>query len=412
MCLPMMILFLLDNPPSNDDERGEDDRDEGMKQDLEEALEALDGAAEETIDVHDKSVPDSVAPIHQEVSSKATPPRRTDAEIDHYQYKIYTTEFDKVASASDLCEVTELVRLRGRLDQQLAAFSGTTSKLANRMQQLLLTKQLRSWEFNLEDGYLDTSRLSRVITNPGLALSYKKEKDADFRDTVVSLLVDNSGSMRGRPISIAAISADILVRTLERCRVKTEILGFTTRAWKGGQTRDLWLCEGKKPNAGRLNDLLHIIYKSADMPWRQVRNNLGLMQCEGMLKENIDGEALLWAHERLCRRPEQRRILIVISDGAPVDDSTLSTNPSSYLDRHLREVINSIENQRRIELLAIGIGHDVTRYYKRAVTLVNAEELGDAMIEQLATLFDADWERRYRRRQRSPLASISVPQRV
>ncbi len=392
-----------DAQPDADESRSGDNND-ALDQCLDEVLEAVDGSAEEAADTLAVTVPDSFDSSAKKVPGEVAPQPfvapRNEPETSPPQYKIYTTEFDRVAPANELCEAAELARLRGCLDQQLAAFSGVTSKLANRMQRQLLTRQLRAWEFDLEEGYLDTSRLARVIANPTHALSYKMEQETSFRDTVVALLIDNSGSMRGRPISIAAITADILVRTLERCGVKTEILGFTTCAWKGGKTRERWLLEGKPANAGRLNDLLHIIYKSADMPWRRVRNNLGLMQREGMLKENIDGEALLWAHERLLRRPEQRRILMVISDGAPVDDSTLSTNPSSYLDRHLREVISTIQNQRCVELLAIGIGHDVTRYYKRAVTLVNAEELGGAVIEQLVTLFDNDWEQRNRRRQR------------
>ncbi len=267
---------------------------------------------------------------------------------------------------------------------------GVIGRLANRLQRRLLAHQTRAWEFDLEEGLLDSARLARVVTNPYQSLSFKREKQTNFKDTVVSLLIDNSGSMRGRPIVVAAMSADILARTLERCGVKVEILGFTTRAWKGGQSREHWLSEGKRPNAGRLNDLRHIVYKSANVPWRRARRNLGIMLREGLLKENIDGEALLWAHQRLIARPEQRRILMVISDGAPVDDSTLSVNPSNYLERHLRQVIDSIENQSPVELLAIGIGHDVTRYYRRAVTLVDAEQLGGAVIEKLAELFDAD----------------------
>ena len=263
-------------------------------------------------------------------------------------------------------------------------------RLANRLQRRLLARQTRAWEFDLEEGLLDTARLARVVANPLYSLSYKQEKETRFRDTVVTLLIDNSGSMRGRPIVVAATSADILARTLERCGVRVEILGFTTRAWKGGQSRERWLSEGKQANAGRLNDLRHIIYKSADAPWRRARKSLGIMLREGILKENIDGEALAWACSRLLARPEQRRILVVISDGAPVDDSTLSVNPSSYLEQHLRQVISYIENQTQVELLAIGIGHDVTRYYQRAVTLVDAEQLGGAVMEQLAALFDSD----------------------
>jgi cobaltochelatase CobT len=308
---------------------------------------------------------------------------------DRFRYRAYCTGFDEVVEAAELCDTEELSRLRQSLDQQLSHLQGVIARLANRLQRRLLAKQQRSWEFDLEEGTLDAARLARVVANPTHSLSFKLERQTDFRDTVVSLLIDNSGSMRGRPIVVAATSADILARTLERCAVKVEILGFTTRAWKGGQSRERWLAEGKRPNAGRLNDLRHIVYKAADMPWRRARKNLGIMLREGILKENIDGEALLWAHTRLLARPEERRILIVISDGAPVDDSTLSVNPSNYLEQHLRQVIEHIETRSPVELLAIGIGHDVTRYYRRAVTLVDAEQLGGAVMEQLAELFDA-----------------------
>jgi len=290
--------------------------------------------------------------------------------------------------AADLCDAEELTRLRAHLDQQLLHLQSMVGRLANRLQRRLMAKQNRSWEFDLEEGMLDAARLSRVVVNPVLPLSYKQERETDFRDTVVSLLIDNSGSMRGRPISVAAMCADVLARTLERCAVKVEILGFTTRAWKGGQSREAWLADGKPANPGRLNDLRHIIYKPADAPWRRARKSLGLMLREGLLKENIDGEALLWAHSRLIARTEQRRILMVISDGAPVDDSTLSVNPGNYLDRHLRQVIEWVETRSPVELIAIGIGHDVTRYYRRAVTIVDAEQLGGAMLDKLAELFD------------------------
>ncbi len=303
-------------------------------------------------------------------------------------YQVYSQDNDEVIDAHELCDLEELTRLRNYLDQQLASMQGVVAKLANRLQRRLLAKQNRSWEFDLEEGILDAGKLSRVVVNPLLPLSFKIEHDTDFRDTVVSLLIDNSGSMRGRPITVAAMCADILARTLERCAVKTEILGFTTRAWKGGQSREKWLGEGKPQNPGRLNDLRHIVYKAADAPWRRARKSLGLMMREGLLKENIDGEALLWAHNRLIARPEQRRILMVISDGAPVDDSTLSVNPGNYLERHLRQVIEAIETQSSVELIAIGIGHDVTRYYRRAVTIVDAEQLGGVMTEKLAELFD------------------------
>jgi cobaltochelatase CobT len=308
-------------------------------------------------------------------------------------YRIFTTAFDEVAEANELCDEDELSRLRGYLDEQLEPLAGVVARLANRLQRRLLAKQSRAWDFDLEEGLLDSARLARVVVDPMHPLSFKMERDMDFRDTVVTLLIDNSGSMRGRPIMVAALCADILARTLERCGVKVEILGFTTRAWKGGQSREKWLQEGKPPHPGRLNDLRHIVYKSADAPWRRARKGLGLMMREGLLKENIDGEALIWAHSRLMERPEQRRILMVISDGAPVDDSTLSVNHGNYLERHLRDVIHWMEARSDVELTAIGIGHDVTRYYKRAVTLVDAEQLGGAMMEKLAELFDEDDER-------------------
>ncbi len=307
-----------------------------------------------------------------------------------FDYRIFTTRFDETVEATELCDEEELGRLRSYLDQQLVHLQGAVTKLANRLQRRLMAQQSRSWDFDQEEGLLDSARLARVVVNPAHSLSYKVEKDTDFRDTVVTLLIDNSGSMRGRPISIAAISADILARTLERCGVKTEILGFTTRAWKGGQSREKWLGEGRPPQPGRLNDLRHIVYKKADEPWRRARRNLGLMMREGLLKENIDGEALLWAHNRLIARGEERRILMVISDGAPVDDSTLSVNSGTYLERHLRQVIAWIENRSTVELIAIGIGHDVTRYYQRAVTIMDADQLGGTMVEQLAALFEAD----------------------
>ncbi len=305
-------------------------------------------------------------------------------------YHAFTTEFDEIIEAEELCDPDELTRLRQLLDQQLAHLQGVIARLANRLQRRLLAMQTRAWDFNLDEGLLDTARLARVIVNPMHSLTYKQERDTEFRDTVVTLLIDNSGSMRGRPITVAAMSADILARTLERCGVKVEILGFTTRMWKGGQARERWIGAGKPPNPGRLNDLRHIVYKAADAPWRRARKNLGLMLREGILKENIDGEALLWAHNRLIGRAEQRRILMVISDGAPVDDSTLSVNPGNYLERHLRDVIAYIENRSPVELLAIGIGHDVTRYYRRAVTIVDAEQLGGTVMEKLAELFEEE----------------------
>jgi len=324
-----------------------------------------------------------------DASNAPVRPNRPQADIpDGLDYKAFTERFDEEIEAPELCDAEELDRLRAYLDSQLTGLQGVVTRLANRLQRRLMAQQNRSWDFDQEEGILDASRLSRVVVSPGTALSYKVERDIEFRDTVVTLLIDNSGSMRGRPISIAAISADILARTLERCGVKTEILGFTTRAWKGGQSREAWLADGKPPEPGRLNDLRHIIYKQADEPWRRAHRNLGLMMREGLLKENIDGEALLWAHSRLIFRPEERRILMVISDGAPVDDSTLSVNSAGYLEAHLRGVIDWIEKASPVQLVAIGIGHDVTRYYRRAVTIMDAEQLGGTIIEQLAELFE------------------------
>ncbi|HLO79068.1 MAG TPA: cobaltochelatase subunit CobT [Magnetospirillum sp.] len=303
-------------------------------------------------------------------------------------YHPYTDRYDEVVLAEELCDPEELTRLRNQLDQQMSHLQGVVAKLANRLQRKLMAQQTRSWDFDLEEGILDTGRLARVVANPTHSLSFKVEKETDFRDTVVTLLIDNSGSMRGRPITVAAMSAEILARTLERCAVKVEVLGFTTRAWKGGQSREKWMADGKPVHPGRLNDLRHIVYKAADAPWRRTRRNMGLMLREGILKENIDGEALLWAHDRLLGRPEQRRILMVISDGAPVDDSTLSVNSGNYLEKHLRDVIEYLETRSPVELIAIGIGHDVTRYYRRAVTIMDAEELGGTVLRQLTALFD------------------------
>ncbi len=325
----------------------------------------------------------------EEPGRPGSQPRPSDRRNLHEDaYHPYTTDHDEIVDAAELCDPDELARLRQMLDQQLAHLQSVVSRLANRLQRRLLAKQSRAWEFNLEEGVLDSARLARIVANPEYPLSYKQESESEFRDTVVTLLIDNSGSMRGRPITVAAISADILARTLERCGVKVEILGFTTRMWKGGQSRERWIAEGKPANPGRLNDLRHIVYKSADTPWRRARRKLGLMLREGVLKENIDGEALLWAHNRLIARSEQRRILMVISDGAPVDDSTLSVNPGNYLEQHLRDVIDEIERRSPVELTAIGIGHDVTRYYRRAVTIFDAEQLGGTMLERLAELFD------------------------
>ena len=346
-------------------------------------------SAEDAADAPATDMPDDAEMGEDENSAEPWRPRHHGInEPRGPDYKPFTPRFDEIVGAEELCDPEELDRLRGYLDKQLAHLQGVVSRLANRLQRRLMAQQNRSWEFDLEEGILDPARLSRVIVDPLHPLSFKWEKDTNFRDTVVTLLLDNSGSMRGRPITVAATCADILARTLERCGVKVEILGFTTRAWKGGQSREAWLAAGKPPNPGRLNDLRHIIYKSADAPWRRARKNLGLMMREGLLKENIDGEALDWAHKRLLVRSEQRKILMMISDGAPVDDSTLSVNPGNYLERHLRWVIEEIEQRSPVELIAIGIGHDVARYYRRAVTIVDAEELGGAMTEKLAELFD------------------------
>ena len=363
-------------------ERAEADLQDTSPDDMEEgATESADAPAGE--------VPDDADELESDEASEAwRPPPSRASEARGPDYKAFSTKFDETIEAEELCDADELARLRAYLDKQLSHLQGIVGRLANRLQRRLMAQQNRSWEFDLEEGVLDPARLVRVVIDPQQPLSFKHEKDTQFRDTVVTLLIDNSGSMRGRPISVAATCADILARTLERCGVKGEILGFTTRAWKGGQSREAWLQAGKPPSPGRLNDLRHIIYKSAEAPWRRARRNLGLMMREGLLKENIDGEALGWAHNRLLARPEQRRILMMISDGAPVDDSTLSVNPGNYLERHLRAVIEEIETRSPVELLAIGIGHDVTRYYRRAVTIVDAEELAGAMTEQLAALFE------------------------
>jgi cobaltochelatase CobT len=352
-----------------------------------EAADDLDEGATEAADAPSGEMQDEAEDADAEEASESRPPSSRHSDAHGPDYKAFTTKFDEEISADDLCDAEELSRLRAYLDKQLSHLQGVVGRLANRLQRRLLAQQNRAWEFDLEEGILDPARLVRVVIDPHQPLSFKHEKDTDFRDTVVTLLIDNSGSMRGRPITVAATCADILARTLERCGVKVEILGFTTRAWKGGQSREAWLQAGKPASPGRLNDLRHIIYKSADAPWRRARKNLGLMMREGLLKENIDGEALDWAHKRLLGRPEQRRILMVISDGAPVDDSTLSVNAGNYLERHLRWIIEDIETRSPVELIAIGIGHDVTRYYRRAVTIVDAEELGGVMTEKLAELF-------------------------
>jgi cobaltochelatase CobT len=363
-------------------------REQAEMESSEAAAEDLEDGMSEDSDAPSGELPDEADEADSEEASEAWRPPSGANERRAPDYKAYLTKFDEVIAAEELCDPEELARLRGYLDKQVQNLQGVVARLANRLQRRLLAQQNRSWEFDLEEGMLDASRLPRVIIDPFQPLSFKQEKDTNFRDTVVTLLLDNSGSMRGRPITVAATCADILARTLERCGVKVEILGFTTRAWKGGLSREAWLQSGKPANPGRLNDLRHIIYKAADAPWRRARKNLGLMMREGLLKENIDGEALDWAHRRLVHRPEQRRILMMISDGAPVDDSTLSVNPGNYLERHLRHVIEEIETRSPVELIAIGIGHDVTRYYRRAVTIVDAEELGGVMTEKLAELFD------------------------
>ncbi|GLS44787.1 cobaltochelatase subunit CobT [Methylobacterium brachythecii] len=357
----------------------------------EEEAEDLDEGATESADAPSGELPDDADDADSEQASEnSRPPTPRPNQVIGPEYKVYNPRFDEEVHAEDLCDAEELSRLRSYLDKQLAHLQGVVGRLANRLQRRLLAQQNRAWDFDLEEGQLDPARLVRVVMDPFQPLSFKQEKDTNFRDTVVTLLLDNSGSMRGRPITVAATCADILARTLERCGVKVEILGFTTRAWKGGQSREAWLAGAKPSSPGRLNDLRHIIYKPADAPWRRARKNLGLMMREGLLKENIDGEALDWAHKRLLGRPEQRKILMVISDGAPVDDSTLSVNPGNYLERHLRWMIEEIETRSPVELLAIGIGHDVTRYYRRAVTIIDAEELGGAMTEKLAELFEED----------------------
>jgi cobaltochelatase CobT len=393
-----------DDPDAGEDEDADDDGEDGQESPPEDA-----GAEEQSKAEEQEYAPDdqrgqerkqATADISMEEMEDAEDAADAAEEDEASRdYKIFSRAADEVVTAEELCDEAELDRLRSYLDRQLEPLKGAVSRLANKLQRRLQAQQNRAWEFDQEEGVLDAGRLARVVANPTTPLSFKVERDTDFRDTVVSLLIDNSGSMRGRPISIAAISADVLARTLERCQVKVEILGFTTRQWKGGQAREAWLKAGRPQNPGRLNDLRHIVYKGADAPWRRARRNLGLMMREGLLKENIDGEALEWAHKRLLGRPEQRKILVVISDGAPVDDSTLSVNPSNYLERHLRDVIAMIERRGAVELIAIGIGHDVTRYYGRAVTITDAEQLAGALTEQLASLFDTD-ARPVRRAQR------------
>ncbi len=377
-------------PPQADSADGQDEEEQEIPADLEMVESDVDLDADRSVSVDtDAEADDTDESEDDEPGEKPIRPKhRNEPDDPNAGYKVFTRAHDEEIAAEDLCDVEELSRLRAYLDQQLKPLQSVVGRLAHRLQRRLLAKQNRAWTFDLEEGVLDTARLTRVIIDPMAALSFKQEEDMPFKDTVVTLLLDNSGSMRGRPIMVAALCADILARTLERCGVKVEIVGFTTRAWKGGRAKEDWLGAGRPPQPGRLNDLRHVIYKAADAPWRRARKNLGLMMREGLLKENIDGEALLWAHDRLLGRPEQRRILMAISDGAPVDDSTLSANPGNYLERHLRAVIQWIETRSPVELIAIGIGHDVTRYYRRAVTITDAEQLGGVMIEKLAELFD------------------------
>ncbi|MGB0574323.1 MAG: cobaltochelatase subunit CobT [Hyphomicrobiales bacterium] len=383
------------DPSSSKNEEGESDV-EGSEQENTELSDEFDPDETEMLDeeITDDLIDlDDLEGVEDEGEDSSAPDNRGEIEETKQNtrqptYKVYTTEFDEIISAEEIADIDELDRLRNYLDKQISNLQGVVARLANKLQRKLMAQQNRSWDFDLEEGILDTARLVRVVTDPMHPLSFKMERDTDFRDTVVTLLIDNSGSMRGRPIMVAATCADILTRTLERCGVKAEVLGFTTKAWKGGQSRELWTNSGKPMRPGRLNDLRHIIYKSADAPWRRSKRNLGLMMKEGILKENIDGEALEWAYERIQKRQEQRKIMMVISDGAPVDDSSLSVNSGNYLELHLKKVINKIETNKDIELIAIGIGHDVTRYYKRAVTIIDVEELGGVMTEKLAELFD------------------------
>ena len=384
-----------DNDVEDDSEQEEqtssdqNEEEESQESDSSDEQESQEGTEETDSDAGDIDE-DAIVDENQEITTNQSWLESLVGQTTNFTYKVYTRSFDEEIKAEDLCSPEELQRLRKHLYQLMGPSKATISKLAHRLQRFLMAQQNRSWEFNKEEGMLDSARLHKIITDPLTALTYKVEKDTEFRDTSVSILVDSSGSMRGRSMTVAAICADIISTTLERCNVKTEVLGFTTKQWKGGESRKLWMEDGKPENPGRLNDIRHIIFKSADTPWRRGQKNFGLMLREGLLKENVDGEALIWAHDRLARRTEQRKILMVISDGAPVDDSTLSTNPTNFLDLHLRQVIHSIETKSDINLIAIGIGHDVTRYYKNAVTIHRAEELGGAMLEQLTDLFKVD----------------------
>ena len=395
-----MNLDSLENEETENEEQESNDSNDSDQSQNESDQEELSMESTETDEIDQTESPedaelgdideDGIVDENQEINSNHSWLERLVEQTINFEYKVFTRDFDEEVNAEEMASTEELQRLRRHLDQLMGPSKSTVSKLAHRLQRFLMAQQNRSWEFNKEEGMLDTSKLHKIITDPVTPLTYKIEKDIEFRDTVVSILVDSSGSMRGRSMTVAAICADIISTTLERCNVKTEVLGFTTKQWKGGESRKRWVEEGKPENPGRLNDVRHIIFKSADNSWRRGQKNFGLMLREGLLKENIDGEALIWAHDRLIRRPEQRRILMVISDGAPVDDSTLSTNPNNYLDIHLRQVIHSIETQSPVNLIAIGIGHDVTRYYQKAVTIHRAEELGGVMLEQLTDLFKID----------------------
>ena len=395
-----MNLDSLENEETENEEQESNDSNDSDESQNEPGQEELSMESTETDEMDQTEAPedaelgdideDGIVDENQEINSNHSWLERLVEQTINFEYKVFTRDFDEEVNAEEMATTEELQRLRRHLDQLMGPSKSTVSKLAHRLQRFLMAQQNRSWEFNKEEGMLDTSKLHKIITDPVTPLTYKIEKDIEFRDTVVSILVDSSGSMRGRSMTVAAICADIISTTLERCNVKTEVLGFTTKQWKGGESRKRWVEEGKPENPGRLNDVRHIIFKSADNSWRRGQKNFGLMLREGLLKENIDGEALIWAHDRLIRRPEQRRILMVISDGAPVDDSTLSTNPNNYLDIHLRQVIHSIETQSPVNLIAIGIGHDVTRYYQKAVTIHRAEELGGVMLEQLTDLFKID----------------------
>ena len=370
-----------DNKSENNDSNQSDDKEDENKQD--ETQTSLDAG----FDLSDQQMDEQLENSESFKESKENVIQKTNLNSINEEYKVFTTEFDEIAKAEILEDVKETQKLRKNLDQQLVGFQDLITKLANKLQRQLLAKQNRAWEFDLEEGLLDSSKLTRIIMDPYNSLSFMKEKDLDFKDTIVTLLIDNSGSMRGRPITIAALCADILSRTLERCSVKVEVLGFTTKNWKGGKSREAWAKTDKPKNPGRLNDLRHIIYKGADIQWRQAKNNIGLMLKEGLLKENIDGEAISWAYNRIKKRKEERKILMVISDGAPVDDSTLSVNSGDFLEKHLKKMVKFIETKSDIEILAIGIGHDVSRYYDKAIKITDVNELGDVMISQLSGLF-------------------------